>query len=166
MHKVLFVCLGNICRSPLAEGVLRGLASRRGLGRSFTVDSAGTHAHRHAGQRPDPRATQVAVRRGYDGMDKLKARAVTEKDFLKFDRIVAMDSSNLAQLRKICPPHLQHKLHLLLEFAGDREELDVPDPYYGSVEGFERVLDLCELAVSGLIDSCLREGRASAAQAR
>lgn len=166
MHKILFVCLGNICRSPLAESVLRGLASRRGLSRHFIADSAGTHAQRHAGQRPDPRATQVAMRRGYDDVNKQRSRAFTDKDFEKFDHIVAMDSTNLAHLRKICPLQFQHKLHLLLEFADLQVSPDIPDPYYGSVEGFERVLDLCEAGVAGLIDSCMRKPSGQAAQTR
>ncbi|MEO8187741.1 MAG: low molecular weight protein-tyrosine-phosphatase [Burkholderiaceae bacterium] len=166
MHRILFVCLGNICRSPLAEGVLRRLSSRRGLSRHFVADSAGTHAQSHAGQRPDPRAIQVATLRGYNGLNKHKARALTEKDLEKFDRIVAMDSNNLAHLRKICPPQFQHKLHLLLEFAEPQISPDIPDPYYGSVEGFERVLDLCEAGVAGLIDFCMRQPSGQAAQTR
>lgn len=156
MYRILIVCLGNLCRSPMAEGVLRTLLHKHGLEREFSVGSAGTRAHHHAGQRPDPRAVEVAARRGYSGIDKQRARAITQKDFEKFDCIVAMDSSNLAYLQKICPPEFQRKLHLLLEYAPRQNLLDVPDPYYGGLAGFERVLDLCEAGVAGLLDSCLR----------
>lgn len=131
---------------------MRGLLRSRRLEREFSADSAGTHAHRHAGQRPDPRAMQVAAQRGYVGMNKQRARAIDVKDFAKFDCILAMDSGNLASLRKVCPPQFQHKLHLLLEFASALDTREVPDPYYGSLAGFERVLDLCEAGIAGLLD--------------
>ena len=157
MYNILMVCMGNLCRSPLAEAALRSLLARRGLERRFKVDSAGTHAHRHAGQRPDPRAMQVASRRGYVGMDKLRARGMVETDFRKFDIVVAMDTENLLHLRAICPTVSQQKLHLLMEFVSDSDNINVPDPYYGSLEGFEKVLDLCEAGVSGLLDACCRQ---------
>lgn len=130
---------------------------RQGIEQRFDVDSAGTHAHRHAGQRPDPRAVQVAARRGYVVTNKQRARPIKAKDFEKSDCIVAMDSGNLTYLRKICPPEFQHKLHLLLEFApAAADDLEIPDPYYGNLAGFERVLDLCEAGLAGLLNSLLR----------
>ena len=147
--SVLFVCMGNICRSPIAEGVFRAFAERAGLLSSIDVDSAGTHAG-HEGELPDQRARKVAASRGYN-LSTLRARRVKEQDFSRFDLIVAMDRQNLDYLRRYCPDEYLSKLHLFLEFAGDLVSDEVPDPYYGGTEGFEKVLDLCEIAARGLI---------------
>ncbi|MEW6164348.1 MAG: low molecular weight protein-tyrosine-phosphatase [Pseudomonadota bacterium] len=147
--RVLFVCMGNICRSPTAEGVARALAEKHGLADHFEFDSAGTHGY-HIGNPPDARARQAAAKRGYD-LASLKARQVNSYDFVRFDRILAMDGDNLELLRQACPPEHQGKLGLFLECSGSFDENEVPDPYYGGPEGFERVLDLVEDAVLGLI---------------
>lgn len=129
MPSILFVCLGNICRSPMAEGLARKMAAERGL--TLLVDSAGTAAY-HAGERPDPRTRQVLAEVGatFDG----RARQVRREDFEQFDLIIAMDLANLENLKKLCPPSQVHKLHLALEPIGGGE---VPDPYYGGADGFE-----------------------------
>lgn len=141
--------MGNICRSPTAEGVFRHLAETAGLGPALLVDSAGTHGA-HAGELPDPRSRAVAARRGYD-LANLRARKVHPDDFARFDLILAMDGYNLQYLRAICPPDSQHKLRLLLEFSRRFPVADVPDPYYGGAAGFERVLDMVEDAGHGLL---------------
>lgn len=149
MVKVLFVCMGNICRSPTAEGVFRRALQAHGLGEIVFVDSAGTHDY-HVGACPDARATAAALRRGID-LSSLSARQVNVQDFEHFDYVLAMDSENLAHLEAICPPHLSHKLRRFLEFAEHLSDQDVPDPYYGGAAGFELVLDLVEAASTGLI---------------
>ena len=141
--------MGNICRSPMAEGVLRTQVEREGLGGFFEIDSAGTHGY-HIGNAPDPRASLAAQARGYD-LSQLKSRQVNELDFMHFDCILAMDKDNLAILRRACPAEHRHKLRLFLEYAANYDEEEVPDPYYGGEEGFEHVLDLVEDAVRGLI---------------
>lgn len=152
--KVLFVCMGNICRSPSAEGVTRTLAERQGLADLFEFDSAGTHGY-HVGASPDGRATKAAAQRGYD-LSKLKARQVNQYDFERFDHVLAMDRDNLSLLKQACPPQHHGKLRLFLEFAVDREESEVPDPYYGGPEGFENVLDLIENAANGMLTALSR----------
>lgn len=149
MYRVLFVCMGNICRSPAAEIVVRSLARKAGLSSSLEVDSAGTHAY-HEGEAPDPRVRKAAAKRAYD-LSGLRARRLAEEDFVRFDRILAMDRQNLAFIRRLCPPEAQGKLGLFMEFAEAVREEEIPDPYYGGAEGFERVLDLCEAAGEGLI---------------
>lgn len=149
--QILFVCMGNICRSPTAEGVVRAHLERAGLTSGVTIDSAGTHDY-HIGAPPDARATKAAASRGYDLSD-LRARHVTEFDFARFDRILAMDRDNLSLLRQACPAEHRHKLALLLEYSRNFAEREVPDPYYGGADGFEHVLDLIEDAAAGLIDS-------------
>jgi protein-tyrosine phosphatase len=146
--RVLFVCLGNICRSPTAEGVLRALAAREAPDLALEVDSAGTAAY-HVGQPPDPRTRAAAARRGYD-LSTLRARSIESADFERFDLILAMDRENLAVLRQRAPAHAHERLRLLLEFAPDAPE-EVPDPYYGGPNGFEEVLDLVEAATRGLL---------------
>jgi protein-tyrosine phosphatase len=141
MRKVLFVCTGNICRSPTAEGVMRKLASDMGL--EVHVESAGTHDY-HVGQSPDARAQRHAKGRGYD-LSAQRARQVRRRDFEEFDLIVAMDRGHLEILRDNCPPQHQRKLRMLV--AGH----DVPDPYYGGADGFEQVLDMVEAACLGLL---------------
>jgi protein-tyrosine phosphatase len=148
-QRILFVCMGNICRSPTAEGVTRTLAERGGLAAGFEFDSAGTHGY-HIGKAPDARATKAAAARGYD-LSSLKARRVDSADFARFDRILAMDRDNLELLRQACPREHHGKLGLFLEFASRNDEDEVPDPYYGGPEGFERVLDLIEDAAQGLL---------------
>ncbi|WP_313951761.1 low molecular weight protein-tyrosine-phosphatase [Accumulibacter sp.] len=152
-YRILFVCMGNICRSPIAEAVTRSMAQREGLTAMVETDSAGTHGHFHAGEAPDPRARRVAAKRGYD-LSRIRARRVAEADFDRFDRILAMDEDNLALLRRQCPEESHAKLGLFLAYAPDLGITEVPDPYYGGEEGFERVLELCELAARGLLSAC------------
>ncbi len=149
-HRILFVCMGNICRSPTAEGVTRALAEKKGVAAFFEFDSAGTHGY-HIGNSPDARARQAAAKRGYD-LSPLKARQVGEFDFERFDRILAMDRDNLDLLRRACPQEHHGKLGLFLEYASRSADDEVPDPYYGGPEGFERVLDMIEDAADGLLD--------------
>lgn len=148
MASVLFVCLGNICRSPLAEGVLRDEAAKSGL--AVTVDSAGT-GDWHLGHPPDGRAQAVAARHGLD-IGRLRARLVTPEDFLRFDHIVAMDSSNLANLRAMRPSDGTATLGRLLDHAPDEAIRDVPDPYQGGPEGFDETYRLVTAGVKGMIE--------------
>ncbi len=140
-RSVLFVCTGNICRSPTAEGVLKELARRRGL--DLRVESAGT-GDWHAGEAPDERAQRHAKSRGYD-LSAQRARQVRARDFEEFDLVVAMDRGHLLELRRHCPRQHQGKLRMLVDGR------DVPDPYYGGPEGFEQVLDLVEAACRDLL---------------
>lgn len=149
MTRVLLVCLGNICRSPTAEGVLRARLEKAGLSRRVDLDSAGT-AGWHQGKSPDSRSQAAAAKRGYD-LSALRARQVVAADFDHYDHIYAMDASNLADLRAQCPAHAQHKVSLFLELIADADCLEVPDPYHGDGQGFERVLDLCEQAADAFI---------------
>lgn len=149
--------MGNICRSPTAEGVLRSLTDRAGASSLIEVDSAGTHGS-HEGEAPDPRARKLAASRGYD-LSGLRARRVTDLDFSRFDRILAMDRQNLAALRRACPPEHLGKLGLFLDYAAGLALDEVPDPYYGGAEGFEKVLDLCEQAARGLIEAIVKTDR-------
>ncbi len=143
--------MGNICRSPLASSALQALLAQRRLEHAFAVDSAGTYAG-HQGEKPDRRAIAVATARGYSHIARERARGVVPKDFERFDLILAMDRSNLVNLQRLCPADHQHKLHLFLEFAAIAEAGEVPDPYYGNDEGFERVMQLCEQGASGVLD--------------
>jgi protein-tyrosine phosphatase len=147
---VLFVCTGNICRSPTAEGVLRKLAADAGLAHRIRVDSAGTHGY-HVGEAPDARAQAHARRRGYDLSD-LRARRFSREDFHTFDLILAMDREHHAILARLAPSSAGQKLRLMLEFARRPVGDEVPDPYYGGPDGFELVLDLIEDAAEGLLD--------------
>jgi protein-tyrosine phosphatase len=144
--------MGNICRSPTAQGVFRKMVAEAGggLDGNVTIDSAGTHAF-HVGEPPDERAQQAAQRRGYDISD-LRARQVTQDDFRDHDLILAMDWENLALLQQQCPKSFKHKLHLLMRYAGEHDAATVPDPYYGGPEGFNTVLDYVEDACQGLIE--------------
>ena len=147
--RILFVCLGNICRSPTAEAVLRALAAREAPELALEVDSAGTAAY-HVGEPPDPRTRQAGARRGYD-LNALRARIVEPEDFERFDLILAMDRENLRVLKRRAPSSAQSRLHLFLEFSPEAGPEDVPDPYYGGPNGFEQVLDLVEAAARGLL---------------
>ena len=155
MKRVLFVCTGNICRSPTAEGVARAFFEQAGL--DVDVDSAGIQGI-HAGEAPDPRSQKAAQRRGFD-LSKLRARKIITADFELFDLILAMDHDHLAYLKRICPAEHQGKLKLFRDYMPGGVGLDVPDPYYGGESGFEHVLDLCEDGV-GALRAALREGKA------
>ena len=148
--SVLFVCMGNICRSPTAHGVFRKLVQETGLLGEIGIDSAGTHAY-HVGEAPDRRARATAERRGIDLSD-LRARKATSEDFLAFDYVLAMDQDNYFSLLQICPRGMEHKLQLFMDFAPAMRTREVPDPYYGGPTGFERVFDLVEAAAQGLLD--------------
>src|SRR5918995_4082836 len=157
--RLLFVCMGNICRSPTAEGVMRRLLREQGLEDAVEVDSAGT-GDWHVGNAPDRRATAAARMRGIalDGA----ARQVARADFSSFDLILAADRRNLRDLEALLPAGARAKLHLLREFdpgSAGAPDLDVPDPYYGGDDGFEQVLDLVEAACRGLLDSLRADGR-------
>ena len=142
--------MGNICRSPTAQGVFERLVEEASLGPQIDIDSAGTHAY-HVGKPPDQRATQAAAQRGID-LTTQRARRVEENDFESFDYVLAMDHSNLADLRAICPSHVQDRICLLLDFAETGHSNEVPDPYYGGAQGFERVLDMVEAGAKGLLE--------------
>ena len=147
--RVLFVCLGNICRSPTAEGVMRHRLQQVGLAAQVAVDSAGTAAW-HIGKAPDPRTCAAAAQRGYR-LHELRARQVQAEDFARFDLILAMDHDNLRELQRLRPDSAGAELDLLLRRGGLAEH-EVPDPYYGGSDGFERVLDLVESACERLIE--------------
>lgn len=150
MTKVLFVCMGNICRSPSAEGVFRHLVAEAGLTDLVGVDSAGTHGF-HIGEAPDARALAAANKRGYQ-IDQRAARQITADDFRDFDLILAMDWENLSALQQQCPKIYHHKLMLLMRFANEFEEATVPDPYYGAADSFSKVLDYLEDACQGVLE--------------
>ena len=158
--SVLFVCMGNICRSPTADGVFRHKVTERGLQDWIRVDSAGTHNY-HPNSPPDDRAQEHAAKRGYD-LSPLRARQVSQSDFENFDLILAMDWDNLALLQDICPAEFQKKLRRLTEFCLKSESPVVPDPYYGGSSGFEQVLDLIEDGCAGLIQHVSKSGPSSA----
>ncbi len=149
-RRVLFVCMGNICRSPTAEGVFRKLLAERAPHLDVLVDSAGTHEY-HTGHPPDPRAVRAAERRGVD-LTALRARSVTDLDFEHFELVLAMDQLNRHTLLERAPAQYHGRIRLYLEFAPQLGRLDVPDPYYGGSTGFEYVLDLVEEAGAGLIE--------------
>ena len=152
--SVLFVCMGNICRSPTAEGVFRYHAEQAGMLEQLDIDSAGTHAY-HTGEPADRRARAAAERRGMS-LDGIFARRVSSEDYERFDYIIAMDEDNLARLHDESPEEHRSKLCLFLEFGGG-DEREVPDPYYGGAAGFERVLDLVEEASRGLLETLSRK---------
>ncbi|MFO1371800.1 MAG: low molecular weight protein-tyrosine-phosphatase [Candidatus Competibacteraceae bacterium] len=151
MVRVLFVCMGNICRSPMAEGVFRQMLESVDLTEQVYVDSAGTHSY-HIGAPPDSRSQATALRRGVDLRD-IRARQVTMSDFADFDYVLAMDRDNFDSLRAACRnPELQHRIQLFMDFAPDLLKREVPDPYYGGPNGFERVMDMVEEAAQGLLN--------------
>jgi len=145
---VLFVCTGNICRSPTAEVVLRDKVEEAAAGLDVEVDSAGTHDY-HVGAPPDDRTQEHAKKRGYD-LSPLRARQLAAQDFERFDLVLAMDDNNLAHARRLCPPGQRHRLKLLMDYAAKHGRV-VPDPYYGGPDDFETVLDLVEVACDALI---------------
>jgi low molecular weight protein-tyrosine phosphatase len=149
-RRILFVCMGNICRSPTAEGVLRKLLLERAPELDVAVASAGTHAY-HVGSPPDQRACRAAERRGVD-LRAQRARQVSSDDFERHELVLAMDVANRQDLVSICPPQFHERIRLFLEFAPQLGRTDVPDPYYGGNVGFEHVLDLVEEASVGLIE--------------
>lgn len=147
--KVLFVCMGNICRSPMAEGMFRKAVRDAGLEDQIEADSAGTHAY-HVGAPPDPRAQSAIRQRGVD-IGELRGRKVVDVDFERFDYILAMDGDNMNRLMQRAPARHQDKIRRLLSFSRKYPNLDVVDPYYGGPQGFEENLDMIEDAVQGLI---------------
>jgi protein-tyrosine phosphatase len=153
-YSVLFVCMGNICRSPTADGVFRHMVAAQGLQDRVTVDSAGTHNY-HPNSPPDARSQEHAAMRGYD-LSMLRARQIQQSDFEKFDLILAMDWDNLALVQSICPCGLERKVRRLTEFCLTQVATVVPDPYYDGPSGFEHVLDLVEDACKGLLQHVQR----------
>jgi len=152
-RRILFFCMGNICRSPTADGVMRAKLKAAGL--DVEVDSAGTHGY-HVGAPPDARSQQHALKRGYD-LSPLRARQLVAEDFERFDLVLAMDADNLSHAQALCPPAQRQRLKLLLDYAPHTGRRHVPDPYYGGAAGFEEVLDLVEAACDGLMAD-LRRG--------
>jgi protein-tyrosine phosphatase len=157
-YRVLLVCMGNICRSPTAEGVLRQFIKINKLGDVVEVDSAGTHGY-HVGEAPDSRTQRAAAIRGYN-LSQLRARKVARQDLDYFDLILAMDKSNLDNLQRLASPEQQNRIRLFMEYARNFDDNEVPDPYYGLGHGFDLVLDMVEDASLGLIDEIkLKLGR-------
>ena len=152
--RVLFVCMGNICRSPTAEGVFRKLVEGAGLSREILVDSAGTHGY-HVGEPPDERACRAAMQRGYD-LSALRARKFERGDFESFDLVLAMDRDNHAHLARLAQGGSGHKLKLMMEYSARFPGREVPDPYYGGERGFDLVLDMLEDASRGLLEAIRR----------
>jgi protein-tyrosine phosphatase len=149
MANVLFVCLGNICRSPTAHGIFEHMVKQEGLQHLIEVDSCGTGAW-HIGQPPDDRTQKAALLKGYD-LSYLRARRIDLGDFEKFDIILAMDARNLADVMKQAPAHYNGRLQLFLDFSHDKNLIEVPDPYYGGNDGFERVFSLVESTCKNLL---------------
>ena len=149
-YRVLLVCMGNICRSPTAEGVLRQFIKINNLGDKVEVDSAGTHGY-HVGEAPDGRTQRAAAIRGYN-LSQLRARKVARQDLEYFDLILAMDESNLDNLHRMATPEQRERIKLFMEYARNFEDKEVPDPYYGRGHGFDLVLDMVEDASNGLIE--------------
>ncbi len=157
--RILFVCLGNICRSPSAEAVMREIAAREAPDLGIEVDSAGTAGY-HIGEPPDERSQEAARRRGYD-IAQLRARILEPEDFERFDLVLAMDEANLSVLQRRAPVAVRERVRLFLEFAPEAGTVEVPDPYYGGPAGFEHVLDLVEAAARGLIAHLRERARAA-----
>lgn len=154
MKRILFICMGNICRSPTAEGVFRKIVKDRGVDELIEVDSAGT-GNWHTGNAPDHRAQEAALRRGIDLSD-LKARQITIHDTEYYDLIIVMDKQNQAHARSLSQPKHQHKIRYLLEFSEQYDQLEIPDPYYGGAHGFDVVLDMIEESCPRLLDSMMK----------
>lgn len=155
MVRVLFVCLGNICRSPTAEGVFRALVNREGLDDKIFIDSAGTHAY-HIGEGPDPRSQAAAAQRGID-LSSLRGRRATAADMKEFDYVLAMDEENYSNLMGMTTSQTEQRVTLLMNYAPERPEDEVPDPYFGGEGGFDRVLDMIEDASRGLLAEIRRQ---------
>ncbi len=155
--SVLFVCTGNICRSPTAEGIFRKLAADAGLGDAIVADSAGTHGY-HVGEPPDARAQAAAAKRGYD-LSALRARRFERGDFHRFDVILTMDRDHHSILARLAPPDDGHKLRMMMSYARRFREEEVPDPYYGGPQGFDLVLDMLEDASQGLLDALVKDAK-------
>ena len=160
--RVLFVCTGNICRSPLGEAIFKSLVSERGLERSYEVDSAGTHGW-HEGGPADPRSIRVGERHGVSVTSV--ARALRADDFKRFDVLVAMDAGHLREMRGQCPEPLRHKLRLMRDYDRPGAPKDVPDPYYGGAKGFENVYAMLDVCCRGLLDALESEARPAAGAA-
>ena len=150
MIKVLFVCMGNICRSPTAEGVFRRKLSEKNLEDKVDVASAGTHGY-HVGEAPDQRTQRAAARRGYD-LSRIRARKIAPQDIDYFDLILAMDRNSLEALHLVCPPERFDRLGLFMDYSKNFDDDEVPDPYYGLGQGFDLVLDMVEDATDGLVE--------------
>ena len=148
-YRVLFVCMGNICRSPTAHGVFEAKVREAGLADRIEVDSAGTHSY-HVGAPPDPRSQAHAIRRGYD-LSAQRARRLVAQDFERFDLVLVMDAANETHARPLCPPGQHHRLRRLTDYCTTLQVSEVPDPYYGGAAGFEQVLDIVEDACHGLL---------------
>jgi len=155
--KVLFVCMGNICRSPTAEAVFRDLVKDRGFEDRFEIDSAGTHGY-HVGHPPDQRTQQAALARNIP-MDSIRSRKVEMGDFARFDYVIPMDFDNHSFLSDISPEQHSHKIRLMMSFAHETDVTEVPDPYYGGSDGFELVLDLLQESAEGLLNHCIQTHR-------
>lgn len=155
--KILFVCTGNICRSPTAEAVFRRLVAEAGIEDNVEIESAGTHGY-HVGEPPDSRTEAAAAARGYDMMGQT-ARQLEEDDFRYFDMILAMDRGHRTHLQRTAPPGTEQKIRMFMDFAPEAAARDVPDPYYGGPEGFDQVLDMIEAGARGLLGA-VRGGRA------
>jgi len=155
--RVLFVCMGNICRSPTAEGVFTALIKSQHIEKYFIIDSAGTHAY-HVNDAPDLRAQKAAKDRGVD-LAGIRARKVIVGDYEDFDYILVMDSDNYELVIEFCPEEYKHKVKYFLEYAPHLDTLEVPDPYYGGKYGFERVLDMVEEASTGFVNSLKQLGK-------
>jgi protein-tyrosine phosphatase len=154
-YRVLLVCMGNICRSPTAEGVLRLLLRNNNLGDVVEVDSAGTHGY-HVGEAPDSRTQRAAALRGYN-LSQFRARKVARQDLDYFDLVLAMDKSNLDNLMRMASPEQQSRIKLFMSYSKNFDDEEVPDPYYGLGHGFDLVLDMVEDAALGLIEQIKRE---------
>ena len=148
--SILMVCTANICRSPIAHGLMRHLLDLKGLNNLVTVESAGTHIIQK-GLSPDVRAQQVAGQHGIDLSD-LRSRNIRHKDFSAFDSILVMDNENYHILQQICPEEHRHKISLIMEFASQSDELEVPDPYFSNIAGFERVFSMLEMAMEDVVE--------------
>lgn len=159
MKRVLFVCMGNICRSPTAEGVFKHFIRKQRLEARFEVDSAGTHGY-HVGEAPDPRTQRAAESRGYD-LSSVRARKVAPQDLVYFDLVLAMDKHNVESLMNICPPEHRKKIKLFMDYARNFDDDEVPDPYYGLGHGFDLVIDMVEDASQGLIAELTKEETAT-----
>lgn len=151
MVRILFVCMGNICRSPMAEGIFQTLLEKHGLEDQVMIDSAGTHAY-HVGKQPDQRAIKTAAERGID-LSRLRARQVEPGDFEEFDLVLVMDEHNYDTVLFTCAKQHQHKLNFLLDYAPHLKTRNVPDPFYGGEIGFDRVMDMIEDACEGLLQA-------------